>query len=104
MSLLPERLWGFATIIALFVLSCAAMYWLNFYWIYAVVVFGGLVLLGTYDELQTRHAVSRNYPVLAHFRYFLESIGPEIRQYFIEPDNQETPFSRLQRALVYQRA
>jgi glutamate synthase domain-containing protein 2 len=104
MSLLPERLWGFAVCIVLFLLSCAAMVWLDFDWIYAVVVFGWLVLLGTYDELQTRHAVSRNYPVLAHFRYFLESIGPEIRQYFIEPDNQETPFSRLQRALVYQRA
>ncbi len=104
MKLLPERLWGFATCIVLLAFSCAAMYWLDFDWIYAVAVFGGLVLLGLYDVLQRRHAVSRNYPVLAHFRYFLESIGPEIRQYFIEPDNQETPFSRLQRALVYQRA
>jgi hypothetical protein len=30
--------------------------------------------------------------------------GPEIRQYFIEGDTEEVPFSRQQRALVYQRA
>ena len=42
--------------------------------------------------------------MLAHFRYGLESIGPEMRQYFIESDTAETPFSRQQRALVYQRA
>ena len=46
----------------------------------------------------------RNYPVLAHFRYGLESIGPEMRQYFIESDTDEVPFSRQQRALVYQRS
>jgi glutamate synthase domain-containing protein 2 len=46
----------------------------------------------------------RNYPILAHFRYGLESIGPEMRQYFIQSDTAEVPFSRLQRALVYQRS
>jgi glutamate synthase domain-containing protein 2 len=46
----------------------------------------------------------RNYPLLAHLRYFLESLGPEIRQYFIEADTDERPFSRLQRNIVYQRA
>ena len=34
----------------------------------------------------------------------LELIRPEIRQYFIESDNEETPFSRQQRSIVYQRA
>ncbi len=104
MNLLPERLWGFAACVALFALSCAAAYWLDRDWIYAALAFGVLVAIGVHDLAQKRHAVSRNYPVLAHFRYFLESIGPEIRQYFIESDNQENPFSRQQRALVYQRA
>ncbi|WP_111497783.1 MULTISPECIES: FMN-binding glutamate synthase family protein [Marinobacter] len=67
-------------------------------------IFGLLAILGTYDLLQHRHTVSRNYPILAHFRYFLESIGPEIRQYFIQRDTEEVPFSREQRAIVYQRA
>ncbi len=65
---------------------------------------GLLSILGTYDVLQRRRTVSRNYPILAHFRYFLESIGPEIRQYFIQSDTEERPFSREQRGIVYQRA
>ena len=104
MRFLQERLWGFASCVVLFALSCAAAYWLDRDWIYAALAFGLLVAIGVHDLAQKRHAVSRNYPVLAHFRYFLESIGPEIRQYFIESDNQENPFSRQQRALVYQRA
>ncbi|MDY6797925.1 MAG: FMN-binding glutamate synthase family protein [Pseudomonadota bacterium] len=67
-------------------------------------VAGGLVVLGTWDIIQRKHTVSRNYPILAHFRYFLESIGPEVRQYFIESDTEERPFSREQRTIVYQRA
>ncbi|SFR58132.1 Glutamate synthase domain-containing protein 2 [Marinobacter gudaonensis] len=68
------------------------------------VVFGLFAALGTYDLLQRRHTVSRMYPITAHFRYMLESIGPEIRQYFIQSDTEERPFSREQRSIVYQRA
>src|SRR5690606_32051660 len=63
-----------------------------------------LAVLGTVDLLQRRSTLRRNYPVLAHFRYGLESIGPELRQYFLQSDLDEVPFSRQQRALVYQRA
>ena len=42
--------------------------------------------------------------MIAHLRYFLESLGPEIRQYFIEADYDERPFSRQQRSVVYRRA
>lgn len=73
-------------------------------WLWGVAVFGLLSAIGTWDLLQKRSTLRRNYPILAHFRYGLESIGPEIRQYFIESDLQESPFSREQRALVYQRA
>ncbi len=73
-------------------------------WGWAAAVFGALALLGTWDLLQRRSTLRRNYPVLAHFRYGLESVGPEIRQYFIEGDTAEVPFSRQQRSLVYQRA
>ncbi len=73
-------------------------------WRWPLGIFGALALLGTWDLLQRRTTLRRNYPILAHFRYFLESIGPEIRQYFIQADTQEVPFSRQQRALVYQRA
>ncbi|MEO6364725.1 MAG: FMN-binding glutamate synthase family protein [Luteimonas sp.] len=73
-------------------------------WRVGVATFGLLALIGTIDVLQRKSTLRRNYPLLAHFRYGLESIGPEIRQYFIEGDTQESPFSRQQRALVYQRA
>ena len=74
-------------------------------WFYVVpILFGLLVATGTWDLVQRKHTVSRNYPILAHFRYFLESIGPEIRQYFIQSDTDERPFSREQRTIVYQRA
>ena len=67
-------------------------------------VFGALTLQGVMDVRQTRHAILRNYPVIGHLRFMLEFIRPEIRQYFIESDNEGNPFSRAQRSLVYQRA
>ena len=73
-------------------------------WGWGVAAGAILVLLGSWDLLQTRSTLRRNYPILAHFRYGLESVGPEIRQYFIESDTAEAPFSRQQRALVYRRA
>ena len=63
-----------------------------------------LVLLGLWDLTQKHHAILRNYPIMGHFRFFFEFIRPEIRQYFIEGENEAQPFSRAQRSLVYQRA
>ncbi len=70
-------------------------------------VTGGLVVMavvGTYDMIQRRHAVLRNFPVIGHFRYFLEVIRPEINQYFVESNLDGTPFNREARSIVYQRA
>ena len=69
-----------------------------------MLIFGFLTLVGIYDLLQTKVAILRNYPVIGHLRFMLEFIRPEIRQYFIEGDNDETPFSKEQRTLVYSRA
>ncbi len=63
-----------------------------------------LSLLGLHDLLQKKHAILRNYPILGHFRFIFEDVRPEIRQYFIESDQDALPFSRMQRSLVYQRA
>ncbi len=63
-----------------------------------------LVGLGIYDLVQTRRSILRNYPVIGHLRFMLELVRPELRQYFLESDNEATPFSRAQRSLVYQRA
>ena len=58
-----------------------------------------LVLL--YDVLQKKHAVLRNFPVIGHMRYLLESVGPELRQYITTNNDEERPFSRDQRRWVY---
>lgn len=60
-----------------------------------------LVLVAMYDLLQTKHAVLRNFPVIGHFRYILETIGPELRQYIVTDNDEERPFSRDQRSWVY---
>ena len=70
----------------------------------ALAVFGFLALLGTWDLIQTKHSLRRNYPILANLRFLLEEIRPEIRQYFLESDLDGTPFNRNKRAIVYQRA
>jgi glutamate synthase domain-containing protein 2 len=72
-------------------------------WLFGI-IFVGLSALGIRDLRQNRHAILRNYPVIGHFRFLLEYIRPEMRQYFLESDNEAAPFSRSQRSLVYQRA
>ena len=64
----------------------------------------GLFILGWRDYRQQHHAILRNYPVTGHLRFMLEYIRPEIRQYFLESDEDKLPFSRNQRAMVYARA
>ena len=41
---------------------------------------------------------------MAHLRYMLEEIRPEMRQYFFEDEKHGLPFSRDKRAVIYQRA
>jgi glutamate synthase domain-containing protein 2 len=60
--------------------------------------------MGIQDMLQTKHAIRRNFPLLGRMRYIFEEMGAPIRQYFVETDLSGTPFTRLQRSIVYQRA
>jgi glutamate synthase domain-containing protein 2 len=69
-----------------------------------VIITGGLTALGLRDMFQSSHAITKNYPLIGHMRFMFEKIRPEIQQYLIEGDLEEVPFSREQRALVYQRA
>ncbi len=64
----------------------------------------GLFILGIHDQKQTKKSVLRNYPIIGHLRYLIESFRPEIRQYLLEDDHEQQPFSRAQRSVVYQRA
>jgi glutamate synthase domain-containing protein 2 len=100
---MPSRYFAFAACVLLTLASIAGLYWSR-EWAWPALAFGALAATGIVDLMQDPHTLRRNYPLLAHLRYFLESIGPEIRQYFIEADNDERPFSRQQRSIVYQRA
>ena len=63
-----------------------------------------VVFLGSYDMLQTKHAIRRNFPFLGRVRYWFEAIRPEMQQYFVESNSSGRPFSRELRSLVYRRA
>ena len=93
--------WFACIFFALLGLFCVLVFSVGFLW---TLLFAGLSVLGLRDLRQSRHAVLRNYPVIGHMRFLLEYIRPEIRQYFLEGDNEAAPFSRAQRSLVYARA
>lgn len=92
-----------ATVLCLVVMPIVPDWWRPTLWVMAA-VFGFLSLVGLKDVTQTRHAVLKNYPVIGHVRYSFEKIRPEIRQYLLEGEEDEVPFSREQREIVYQRA
>lgn len=73
-------------------------------WLVLALPFLGLVVLGVHDITQRRSAIIRNYPIIGHLRFLFEKIRAEIRQYFLEGDRDEEPFSREMRSLIYQRA
>ncbi|WP_417627285.1 FMN-binding glutamate synthase family protein [Pararhodobacter aggregans] len=93
----------FALVIVLTILSAILLAW-SAWFVIPLALFAGLTAVGVYDQIQPHHAILRNYPVLGHLRYFFEMIRPEIRQYLLEDDEAEVPFSREDRNIVYQRA
>lgn len=76
----------------------------NHNWYYLYIISIPLTLLGLYDLVQVRRNILRNYPVIGHLRWMLLEIRPQIRQYFIESDQNGRPFSQEQRELVVHRA
>ncbi|MBL0040942.1 MAG: FMN-binding glutamate synthase family protein [Xanthomonadales bacterium] len=102
--MLPSRFFAFAIVCVSAIASLWAATMLAPAWWLAFAGFAALVLVGLRDLTQSRQAIRRNYPLLSHFRFFFERIRPEIRQYLLEDDTEELPFSRVQRSIVYQRA
>lgn len=90
-------------IILLIVLGLLA-YFVSPVVLWSLVILGPLLLLGFYDLFQTKRAIARNFPILGRTRYLAEWLRPKMYQYFIEPDTDGRPFSRIKRNIVYQRA
>ena len=84
--------------------ACVALASKNPWFLLPVPLTLALVVVGVRDLTQRHHSLLRNYPILAHIRFLLESVRPEIRQYFLESETDGAPFSRNQRSIVYQRA
>ena len=63
-----------------------------------------LFIISLKDYMQKKRSILSNFPLLGRFRFFFESIRPELRQYYWETDDDEVPYSRNQRSMVYQRS
>jgi len=68
------------------------------WWIWILIV---LVIVAIRDIFQKRHSIGHNFPVIGHFRYILEKIEPELRQYLVANNREELPFNRIERGWVY---
>jgi len=103
-GLLISRYFIFQTTIVLSLLFAVLAVAVTPWWGLPLVLLVPLLLVGVQDLLQTQHAILRNYPIIGHIRFMLEAVRPELRQYLIEDERDQIPYSREQRALVYRRA
>jgi glutamate synthase domain-containing protein 2 len=79
-----------------------AQFWPSVWWLFVLIA--PVLMIGMIDVLQKRRTIRRLYPVIGRFRYLLESVRPEIQQYFVESETNGMPVSREFRSLIYQRA
>lgn len=78
--------------------SLASIPW----WAYILAV---LVIVFIRDVFFNRHhTITRNFPIVGHFRYMFETVGPELRQYIVANNREELPFDRSERAWIYSSA
>lgn len=90
-------------LLTIIVIAAAGYFlWRPAWW--AFVIAGPLVVIALYDVFQKKHTLLRNFPVVGHGRYISDWLRPKIYQYFVEPDHDGRPFSRIFRSIVYQRA
>lgn len=79
-----------------------ALFWGPILWAFVIIL--PLIILGVFDIFQKSHTIRRNFPLIGRARYMLESIRPEIMQYFVETDTEGRPLNRILRSLIYRRA
>ncbi|MBT8267044.1 MAG: FMN-binding glutamate synthase family protein [Bacteroidia bacterium] len=69
------------------------------WWMWILII---LIVIAIRDVfVQKAHTISHNFPILGHLRYLFESIGPEMRQYFVANNREELPFNRIERGWIY---
>ena len=97
-----RQLFVVGSIVTLVAIGVISYFWPGILW--SLIIILPLIALGFADISQTKHAIRRNFPIIGHGRYLLESIRPEIMQYFVETDTEGKPIDRLMRSMVYRRA
>ena len=97
-----RRIFILYSVISFLVIAIIAVVWPKVLWLYILLI--PLVSLGTYDLIQTRHTLLRNYPLMAHWRWIMEALRVPMHQYFIEPETGGAPTNRMFRSVVYQRS
>ncbi|GGW27487.1 FMN-binding glutamate synthase family protein [Arenibacter certesii] len=90
------------SVIVIAIIAGTAFFWPPILW--TLLLFVPLILMGVYDIFQKKHTIRRNFPLIGRFRYMLESVRPEIMQYFVETDTEGRPLNRILRSLIYRRA
>lgn len=93
----------FAGVVAATV-ACAILSFFAIGWVWPLIVLTPITLLGVWDLVQSRHALLRNYPLMAHIRWVFEDLRPYLRQYIVESDLEGRPIHRDARSLIYARA
>ncbi len=91
-----------SSILALITVSLVYLVWPQIIW--ALVLIVPLILLGSYDMVQHKHALWRTFPVIGRGRWFMEFARPFLRQYFFESETDGVPINRMFRSVIYQRA
>ncbi|WP_299610939.1 FMN-binding glutamate synthase family protein [uncultured Aquimarina sp.] len=69
------------------------------WWMWILLALGLIAIRDMF--FNKKHTISHNFPIVGHLRYLLESIGPEMRQYFVANNREELPFNRIERGWVY---
>jgi len=103
MDIRMRRKWYIGLIFILIFLALRRVLFFNDTAWFLLILSMGAVLF-VYDVFQKKHSILRNFPILGHLRFIFEFIRPELRQYIIANDEEELPFNRETRSLVYQRA
>ncbi len=102
-----EVIWGRYSLLVYTGISTVTLLILSFFFKFLILftfISGVLFAVSLWDFFQKKRSILSNFPLLGRFRFFLESIRPELRQYYWESDDDEVPYSRNQRSMVYQRS
>lgn len=97
-----RKIFVFGSVVATALILLWAYFWIDA--LFAFVIVGPLIYMGIADMVQTRQSIKRNFPLVGRLRYLLESVRPEIQQYFVESDTDGAPINRNERSVIYQRA